>query len=125
MSRENTFGGGPPACRVALECLAILEEENLLENVASVGAYLQQELKRVTETHAAAKEVRGRGFIQGSCSTSRHDPSSNTRLPSVLFNSSQDTVLRFLPPFLLQEKHVDKGCACSRNYWGRSDGRLE
>jgi len=65
MSRENTFGGGPPACRVALECLAILEEENLLENVASVGAYLQQELKRVTETHAAAKEVRGRGFIQG------------------------------------------------------------
>jgi acetylornithine/succinyldiaminopimelate/putrescine aminotransferase len=27
----------------------------------------------------------------------------------VLFNSTQDTVLRFLPPFLLQQKHVDKG----------------
>jgi acetylornithine/succinyldiaminopimelate/putrescine aminotransferase len=27
----------------------------------------------------------------------------------VLFNSTQDTVLRFLAPFLLQEKHVDKG----------------
>ena len=41
----TTFGGGPLACRVALEYLAILEEENLLENVARVGAYLQQELK--------------------------------------------------------------------------------
>jgi len=108
-----------------LEYLAILEEENLLENVASVGAYLQQELKRVTETHAAAKEVRGWGFIQGSCSTSRHDPSSNTRLPSVLFNSSQDTVLRFLPPFLYRRSMWTRGSACSRNYWGRSDGRLE
>jgi acetylornithine/succinyldiaminopimelate/putrescine aminotransferase len=27
----------------------------------------------------------------------------------VLFNSTQDTVVRFLPPFLLEEKHVDKG----------------
>jgi acetylornithine/N-succinyldiaminopimelate aminotransferase len=27
----------------------------------------------------------------------------------VLFNSTQDTVVRFLPPYLLEEKHVDKG----------------
>jgi acetylornithine/succinyldiaminopimelate/putrescine aminotransferase len=27
----------------------------------------------------------------------------------VLFNSTQDSVLRFLPRFLLQEKHVEKG----------------
>jgi acetylornithine/N-succinyldiaminopimelate aminotransferase len=40
----TTFGGGPLACRVALEFLAIVEEEKLLENVNKVGAYLQQEL---------------------------------------------------------------------------------
>jgi len=33
----TTFGGGPLACRVALEYLAILEEEKLLENVVGVG----------------------------------------------------------------------------------------
>ena len=27
----------------------------------------------------------------------------------LLINVTQDTVLRFLPPFLLEEKHVDKG----------------
>src|ERR1700674_5849903 len=36
----TTFGGGPLACRVALEYLTILEEENLLEHVSRVGAYL-------------------------------------------------------------------------------------
>src|SRR5438477_8478190 len=61
----TTFGGGPLACRVALEYLAILEEENLLENVARVGAYLQQELKGLVEKYAAAQQARGRGFIQG------------------------------------------------------------
>ena len=37
----TTFGGGPLACRMALEFLAIVEEEKLLENVKKVGAYLQ------------------------------------------------------------------------------------
>ena len=106
----TTFGGGPLACRVALEYLAILEEENLLENVARVGAYLQQELKRVTETYAAAKEVRGRGFIQGLVLDIPARPIVEQALAEgMLFNSTQDTVLRFLPPFLLQEKHVDRG----------------
>ena len=36
----TTFGGGPLACRIALEYLAILEDENLLERVRRVGAYL-------------------------------------------------------------------------------------
>src|SRR5467141_628847 len=41
----TTFGGGPLACRVALEYLAILEEEKLLENVVRVGNYLKEQLK--------------------------------------------------------------------------------
>src|SRR6201982_3252430 len=61
----TTFGGGPLACRVALEYLAILEEENLLSNVSTVGGYLNQQLKQLVDDYAAAKEVRGRGFIQG------------------------------------------------------------
>jgi len=27
----------------------------------------------------------------------------------VLFNSTQDTVVRFLPPFMMEEKHIDRG----------------
>jgi len=106
----TTFGGGPLACRVALEFLAIVEEEKLLDNVNKVGAYLQQELRMVAEKSPAAKEVRGRGFIQGINLAIPARPIVDAALAEgVLFNSTQDTVVRFLPPFLLEEKHVDKG----------------
>jgi len=106
----TTFGGGPLACRVALEFLAIVEDEKLLENVNKVGAYLQQELKTIVEKSAAAKEVRGRGFIQGINLEIPARPIVDEALSEgVLFNSTQDTMVRFLPPFLLEEKHVDKG----------------
>jgi acetylornithine/N-succinyldiaminopimelate aminotransferase len=106
----TTFGGGPLACRVALEFLSIVEDENLLDNVNRVGAYLQQELKTVAGKSAVAKEVRGRGFIQGINLEIPARPIVDAALAEgVLFNSTQDTVVRFLPPFLLEEKHVDKG----------------
>jgi predicted acetylornithine/succinylornithine family transaminase len=106
----TTFGGGPLACRVALEFLAIVEDERLLENVNKVGAYLQHELKTIVEKSAAAKEVRGRGFIQGINLEIPARPIVDAALAEgVLFNSTHDTVVRFLPPFLLEEKHVDKG----------------
>jgi acetylornithine/N-succinyldiaminopimelate aminotransferase len=106
----TTFGGGPLACRVALEFLAIVEDEKLLDNVNKVGAYLQQELKTIVEKSAAAKEVRGRGFIQGINLEIPARPIVDEALAEgVLFNSTQDTVVRFLPPYLLEEKHVDKG----------------
>jgi acetylornithine/N-succinyldiaminopimelate aminotransferase len=106
----TTFGGGPLACRVALEYLAIIEDEKLLENVSRVGGYLQEQLKALAGKYAAAQEVRGRGLIQGLQLAIPARPIVEEALAEgVLFNSTQDTVLRFLPPFLLQEKHVDKG----------------
>ena len=106
----TTFGGGPLACRVALEFLSIVEDEKLLDNVNRVGAYLQQELKIVAEKSPVAKEVRGRGFIQGINLEIPARPIVDEALAEgVLFNSTQDTVVRFLPPFILEEKHVDKG----------------
>ena len=106
----TTFGGGPLACRVALEFLAIVEDEKLLENVNKVGAYLRQKLEQVVEKRSAAKTVRGRGFIQGIQLDIPARPIVDGGLAEgVLFNATQDTVVRFLPPFLLEEKHVDKG----------------
>jgi len=120
----TTFGGGPLACRVALEYLAILEDENLLSNVSTVGGYLNQQLKELVEDYAAAKEVRGRGFIQGIDLEIPSRPIVEQGLAhGVLFNSTHDTVVRFLPPFLLQEQHVDKGIRVLRKFLGRKRRR--
>ena len=66
-------------------------------------------LKSLAGKYAAVQEVRGRGLIQGLQLTIPARPIVEQALAEgVLFNSTQDTVLRFLPPFLLEEKHVDK-----------------
>jgi acetylornithine/N-succinyldiaminopimelate aminotransferase len=116
----TTFGGGPLACRVALEFLSIVEEEKLLENVNKVGAYLQHQLKEIVDKRAAAVGVRGRGFIQGIQLSIPARPIVDVGLAEgVLFNSTQDTVVRFLPPFLFEEKHVDKGIRVLKKLLGK------
>ena len=116
----TTFGGGPLACRVALEYLAIIEEEQLLQNVNATGAYLNEQLKEVAQKYAPVQEVRGRGFIQGLQLDIPARPIVEQALAAgVLFNSTQDTVVRFLPPFLLQAQHVDKGIRVLKKLLGK------
>jgi acetylornithine/N-succinyldiaminopimelate aminotransferase len=116
----TTFGGGPLACRIALEFLSIVEEEKLLENVNKVGAYLQDKLKELVSKRNAAIGVRGRGFIQGIQLEIPARPIVDEGLAEgVLFNSTHDTVVRFLPPFLMQEKHVDKAIRVLKKLLGR------
>jgi len=106
----TTFGGGPLACRVALEFLAVLEDDRLLDNVTRVGAYLHHELNLLVEKFGVAKEARGRGFIQALELDVPARPFVDEAMAAgVLFNSTAEVVLRFLPPFLLEEKHVDRG----------------
>jgi acetylornithine/N-succinyldiaminopimelate aminotransferase len=120
----TTFGGGPLACRVALEYLAIIEEEKLLENVSHVGAYLQHKLNELIQKRAAAIETRGRGFIQGLQLEIPARPIVDQALAEgILINSTQDTVIRFLPPFLIQEKHVDKGIRVLKKLLGKKRAR--
>ncbi|MGH8359125.1 MAG: aspartate aminotransferase family protein [Pseudomonas sp.] len=120
----TTFGGGPLACRVALEYLAILEAEKLLENVNSIGAYLQQQLQELVAKYAAAQEARGRGLIQGLQLNIPARPIVEQGLAQgVLFNSTQDTVVRFLPPFLLEAKHVDKGIRVLKKLLGKKKSK--
>ena len=106
----TTFGGGPLACRVALEYLAVLEEENLLEQVRRVGAYFTSKLQELVAKFDIATEARGVGAIQALQLTVSGKPVLEGALADgLLINVTQDSVLRFLPPFLLQEKHVDAG----------------
>ena len=117
----TTFGGGPLACRIALEFLSIVEDEKLLENVNKVGAYLHEKLEGLVSTRNAAVGVRGRGFIQGIELEIPARPIVDAGLAEgVLFNSTHDTVVRFLPPFLMEEKHVDKGIRVLKKLLGKA-----
>ena len=106
----TTFGGGPLACRIALEYLAILEDEKLLEQVRRVGAYFTEKLQELVAKFEIATEVRGVGAIQAlQLNIPGKAVLEGALADGLLINVTQDDVLRFLPPFLLQEKHVDAG----------------
>ena len=62
-SHGSTFGGHPVSAAVALENIAIIEREKLLENVHSLEGHFEGELRRVAENHPIVKEVRGMGFF--------------------------------------------------------------
>jgi predicted acetylornithine/succinylornithine family transaminase len=103
----STFGGGALACRVALEFLDILDE--LLPSIQRVGGYFHVVLNELARKHGFVKEVRGFGLMLGMELTI---PGKQIVLDAMaeglLINCTHETVLRFLPPYIVTEKDVDQ-----------------
>ena len=103
----STYGGGPLACRVALEFFDILEE--LLPSINSVGGYFRMRLTELMQKYSFIKEVRGQGLMIG---VELKFPCRDLVLAGmkegVLFNCTHENVLRFLPPYILSEPDVDR-----------------
>jgi predicted acetylornithine/succinylornithine family transaminase len=103
----STFGGGPLACRVALEFCEILDE--LLPSIQRVGGYLHVVLNELARKHSFVKEVRGFGLMIG---VELHMPGKQLVMDAMaeglLINCTHDTVLRILPPYIVSEKEVDQ-----------------
>ena len=103
----TTFGGGALACRVALEFLDMLDE--LLPAIQRVGGYFHESLKGLASRYGFVKEVRGFGLMLG---MELAIPGKQLVLDAMgeglLINCTHDTVLRFLPPYIVTEKQVDQ-----------------
>src|SRR5436190_6323027 len=103
----STFGGGALACRVALEFLDMLDE--LLPAIQRVGGYFHVALNELARKHAVVKEVRGFGLMLG---MELNVPGKQLVLDAIsaglLINCTHDTVLRFLPAYIVTEKEVDQ-----------------
>ena len=103
----TTFGGGPLTCRVALEFLDILDE--LLPAIQRVGGYFKDSLEALAGKYSFVREVRGRGLMLG---VDLDIPGKQFVLDAMaegmLINCTHDTVLRFLPPYIITEKEVDR-----------------
>jgi acetylornithine/N-succinyldiaminopimelate aminotransferase len=103
----TTFGGGPLACRVALEFFDILD--GLLPHIAETGSYFRMRLTDLAKRYGFIKEVRGVGLMIG---VDLDLPGKQIVLDAMseglLINCTHDTVLRMLPPYILTEQDVDR-----------------
>jgi predicted acetylornithine/succinylornithine family transaminase len=103
----STFGGGALACRVALEFLDILDE--LLPSIQRVGGYFHVVLNELARKHGFVKEVRGFGLMLGmELTVPGKQIVLDAMAEGLLMNCTHDTVLRFLPPYIVTEKEVDQ-----------------
>lgn len=61
----QTYQGHPVSCAAALAVQKVIQEENLLENVREMGAYLEAQLKSRLAEHPHVGDVRGKGLFWG------------------------------------------------------------
>ena len=103
----STFGGGALACRVALEFFDILE--GLLPSIHQVGGYFRMRLDELARKHSFIKEIRSTGLMIGvELTVPGKQLVLDAMAEGLLINCTHDVVLRFLPPYILTEKDVDR-----------------
>lgn len=105
----TTFGGGPLACAVAIEFLRIVDE--LRGHLREVGGYFHKRLIALQARHNSIREVRGMGLMLGLEIDSAETAKAVLQqllAGGILINRTHETVLRFLPPFIIQKSHVDQ-----------------
>ena len=104
----STLGGSPMACRLGLEFLSIVEDEDLLARVRDTGGYLLAGLKEFERDSPIAVQARGQGLLLGLELTVPMRPIAEAALSEgFLLNAVQGNIMRFLPSFLLERQHVD------------------
>jgi acetylornithine/N-succinyldiaminopimelate aminotransferase len=110
----TTFGGGPLACSVAIAVIDAIEKQGLLANATAVGDYFQQQLRDLKKRHDAIIDVRGKGLmVAAELDSAELGKTTVAEMLKrhILINCTSDTVLRFLPPFILEKAHVDTAIA--------------
>jgi predicted acetylornithine/succinylornithine family transaminase len=118
-SHGTTFGGTPLGCAVASEVLDIIEQENLLENARSLGAYTKSAIEKIGSP--LIKEVRGLGLMIGIevCEDFSGRVGDEKRAPSnilvtalheagLLSVPSATHSIRWLPPLNVTKAQIDE-----------------
>lgn len=106
----TTYGGGPLSCAAALEFLAVMKREKMLPQIKSKGAYLLKRLRGLAAKHASVAEARGLGLMAALELKSGDDAKAvHKRLLErrVIINRTHETVLRFLPPYIVTLRQLD------------------
>ncbi len=102
----STFGGSALACAVAIEFFDILD--GLMPQIRRVGEYFRAALRDFQKRYSFITEVRGEGLMAGvQLAMPGKQIVDNAMQDGLLLNCTHDTVLRFLPPYIVTEAEVD------------------
>ena len=108
-SDGSTFGGYPLACIAGNAALDVIENENLVDNSAKMGAILKEKIVAIAEKSSHVKEVRGTGLFIGIEVKSGDAMSFCRKMLDIglLANDSHGHTIRISPPLVIDENEVD------------------
>lgn len=118
-SHGSTFGGNPLGSAVALEALAVIEDEALVERSARLGAMFRNEL-RVLEDLSHVREVRGMGLmiaVEFELAEA-HDRVEQLAERGILAKDTHGTAVRFTPPLVIEEADLLSAAATIIDVFG-------
>ncbi len=112
-SRINSTWGGNLVDMVRFgRILDVIEEENLVENAAKVGSYLQSRLEALADKHEYFTNPRGKGLF---CAIDLPDGHSRDAVIKECVNnglmilSCGPNTVRFRPPLTITQEQIDEG----------------
>ena len=112
-SRINSTWGGNLADMVrSAKILEIIEEDDLVENAAIVGEYLQESLVKISEKSNKVLNVRGRGLLTAfdfPTQTMRDAFLKKGLENHVMFIGCGTRSIRFRPALIMKKQHIDEG----------------
>ena len=107
----TTYGGNPFAAAAINSVYDIFEKEHVTEHVKEVGAYLYDKLEDMKEAHAEIVDHRGIGLMQGlEFDRPVGGIITEAMKQGLILMSAGSNILRFVPPLIITEEHVDEMC---------------
>lgn len=104
-SHGSTYGGNPLACAVARAALQVLQEEDLSNRSAELGAWLLYELRKIRHPHI--KEIRGRGLLVGlELMVPARSYCERLKDLGLLCKETHEYVIRLAPPLVISEEDL-------------------
>ena len=104
----STFGGNPVSCAAAVATLKLITPK-LLKDVTDKSKYFVKKLNELKKKFSCIKEVRSLGLLVGvELDFAGKDIVEFCIAKGLLINCTQGNVLRFLPPFVITKKDIDK-----------------
>ncbi len=104
-----TYGGNPLACTAVKKVIEIFEKEDIIGHVNKVAPYLTKRLDELVQEVGCVAERKGKGLMQGIVLTKPvAEVNSRAIEEGLLVIQAHGNVLRFVPPLIVEEKHIDE-----------------
>jgi len=113
-SHGSTFGGNQLACAVSLAVIKEVSKKKLLQNVITLGNYLNKELSKFTQKYPKViSQIFGKGLMIGiKCKVPNNMLSVSFRNKGLLVVTAANNVIRLLPPLNITKREADKAIHC-------------